>query len=94
MTEAEIQRGIIAAAEACGAVVMRMNAGKARINIRMTPAGTPDLLIIGKYRTIWVEVKTPDGRLRSTQTQMIQTLRNRGHEVVVARGIDDLPLPL
>lgn len=94
MTEADIQRSIIAALEAAGAVVMRMNAGKARVNIRMTPAGTPDLLAIGRHRTYWVEVKTPEGKLRPAQVEMIELLQQRGHEVVVARGIEDLPLPI
>lgn len=94
MSESDIQRDIIGALEAAGAIVMRMNAGKARVNIRMTPAGTPDLLAIGRHKTYWVEVKTPEGKLRPAQIEMIETLEARGHTVIVARGIDDLQFPI
>jgi len=94
VTEADIQRDIIAACEAAGAIVMRMNAGNGRVNQRLLPAGTPDLYVIGRYYSLWIEVKTPDGKLRPAQVEMIQTLLDRGHVVVVARGIDDIPLPI
>lgn len=94
MNEARIQRDIIAACEAAGAIVIRMNAGKGRNNIRLAPAGTPDLLVIGRHRTVWLEVKAEDGRLRQVQHEMIKALRERGHVVAVARGVDDIPLPL
>jgi len=94
VSEAGTQRAIVAAAEACGAVVIRMNAGRGRYNQKLAPPGTPDLLIIGKHRTVWVEVKAPDGKLRQVQEEMIQLLRDRGHEVTVAREVTDLPVPL
>ena len=77
--------------------MIRVNAGKVRIGsryIRLGPKDIPDVLAIGKYRTYWVEVKKPGEKLRPGQEEMIQTLRDRGHEVVVATGIDDLPLPI
>jgi Holliday junction resolvase len=94
LKEADIQRDIIAACEACGAIVLRMNAGKGRVNQRLLPAGTPDLYVIGKYHSVWIEVKTTDGKLRPAQVEMIQTLRDRGHAVVIARGVDEIPLPI
>ena len=97
MTESDIQRDIIAAYEAVGAVVMRMNAGHLRVggrSIKLAPPGTPDLFVIGKRRSLWVEVKKPGGELRPDQIKMIDTLRDRGHEVIVARGIDDLSFPV
>ena len=89
-----MQRDIIAVCEAAGAIVIRMNAGKGRNNQRLAPAGTPDLLVIGKHHTVWIEVKAEDGKLRQVQSQMIEALRERGHTVAVARGVDDIPLPL
>lgn len=94
MTETEIKRAITDALEACGAIVIRMNAGRVRNNVHMAPTGTPDLLAIGRYRTYWIEVKRPGETLRNAQEEMIQTLQERGHEVVVATSIDDLPLPI
>lgn len=94
MTETDIKRAITDALEACGAIVIRMNAGRVRNNVHMAPKGTPDLLAIGRHRTYWIEVKKPGETLRSAQEEMIQKLRERGHEVVVATGIDDLPLPI
>lgn len=77
--------------------MIRINAGKVRVGsryIRLAPKGMPDIQAIGKYRTYWVETKKPGEKLRPDQEKMIQLLRDRGHEVVVATCIDDLPLPI
>jgi len=94
VTEADVQRDIVTALKAVGAIVIRMNAGKGRLNQYLAPAGTPDLLVIGKHRKYWVEVKSPSGKLRPEQEAMHGLLRSRGEEVVVARGIDDLIFPV
>ena len=94
MIESQIQRQIIQALDAAGAIVIRMNAGKGRNNQQLAPAGTPDLLVIGRRRLYWVEVKTDTGKLREAQVEMIERLRERGQTVVVARSVDDLPVPM
>ena len=91
--ESDVQRDIIGACEAAGAIVYRMNAGSVRHNVRMSPKGTPDLLVVGRHRSFWVEVKGPDGKVRPEQKEMHDKLRDRGWTVVVARGVFDLPVP-
>lgn len=91
MTESEIQRSIIKTAESMGCIVIRMNAGKSgRYNTRLCPPGTPDLLIVGNGFTLWVEVKDAKGKLRDTQKQMHKDLSRMGHNVVIARSVDDV----
>ena len=70
--------------------VWRMNAGRGRQNQRLAEAGTPDPLVIEPHRTYWIEVKTPEGELSETQREMILFLTECGHEVVVARSLEDV----
>lgn len=96
-TETEIKREITGALEACGAIVIRVNAGKVRVGsryIQLGPKKIPDIYAIGKFRKYWVEVKRPGEEPTDGQKEMIQILRDRGEEVVVATSIDDLPLPI
>jgi tRNA G18 (ribose-2'-O)-methylase SpoU len=67
-----------------------MNSGKAANNLRLCPPGTPDLLAVGRLASFWIEVKTPTGKLRPEQEQMIEELRKRGQFVLVARGLEDV----
>jgi hypothetical protein len=91
MTEHEIQSDIIALLESHGALVIRMNAGRGRYNQRLAPAGTPDLLaLLETGETIWIEVKTPTGKLRPEQVAMHERLCDMGHTVIIARGVDDV----
>ena len=93
MTESDIQNSIIRRLEAKGFTVIRLNAGKARHNVRLAPSGTPDLLVIGKKgRVLWVEVKREDGKLRDSQVEMHKALADLGHLVVVARSADDISM--
>lgn len=72
-------------------MVFRMNAGRGRQNQRLAPAGTPDLLVLDRYgRTIWLEVKGPDGRLREEQLAMHKELFLRDQEVVTVRSLDEV----
>ena len=93
-TEAHIQREIVGALEACGALVIRMNAGRGKGYQKLAPAGTPDLLVIGRHHLYWVEVKTATGQLRPEQVVMHERLRSLGQTVIVARSIDDLAVPV
>ena len=89
--EADIQRSIMQAAEAADALVFRMNAGRGRYNQRLTPAGTPDLIIVPHHRPLlWVEVKGKTGELRFAQIAMHQELEERGQFVLTARGAEDV----
>lgn len=89
--EAAVQRAIMQAAEISGCLVFRMNAGRGRYNQRLTPAGTPDLLLVTHDgRTLWVEVKSGDGKLREAQENMHTALAARRQEVIVARDEEDV----
>lgn len=90
MTETEIQKAIIDYLKMRGYKVFRMNAGRASFKAQSLPKGTPDLLAISKYKTIWIEVKTSTGKLSKNQIEMILFLQNCNHKVIVARSIDDL----
>ena len=96
MTEAQLQSAIIETASYCGWMPLRLNSGTAwsrtgAYPIKLAPAGTPDLLLIGPGgRLVFVEVKTLKGRLRPAQAEMHAQLRGMGHTVIVARSLDDL----
>lgn len=48
----------------------------------------PDLVILNPP-TVWVEVKTPTGKLRSSQRREHDLMREAGAKVMVARSIED-----
>ena len=94
MTEKEIQKQIIKSIESINGVVMRMNSGKVRNNVRLCPDGTPDLLLLlpKQYspNILWVEVKDAKGKLNQSQIDMHHKLTAMGHDVIVARSLDDV----
>ena len=91
MREGEIQRNIIEYLKLAGYLVFRMNAGKARSNISLAPAGTPDILAVGREgETVWVECKTAKGRANKEQLRMHGELMSRGHTVTIARCVEDV----
>ena len=94
MTEAEIQKQIIDYLKASGCTVIRVNSGRVKARngyVHLAPDGTPDLLAITRRgRHVWIEVKTPKGKLRDAQRAWIDRHRARGCEVVVARALEDV----
>lgn len=92
MTEAEIQKDVIRYLELQGYLVFRMNAGQAKNNVKMAPAGTPDLMAVGqgllRGQVLWIEVKGPRGKVSADQADMIKRLRMAGQDVRVVRGVD------
>lgn len=89
MTETEIQKQIIDYLRLHNYIIFRMNSGSARNNIKLCPSGTPDLLAVGR-KTIWIEVKTPTGKLRESQIEMHEKLTKCNQTVIIARSIDDI----
>ena len=74
-----------------GCLVFRMNAGKVAHNVRLSPAGTPDLLAITRHGIpYWIEVKGPGGKLRDSQVEMIDRLKERNQKVIVAHSATDV----
>ena len=90
MTESEIQKQIIDYCSSRGALVLRMNSGSRNYNNKQAPAGTPDLLVIRLPESVWIEVKTKDGKVSDIQKKMHTELINRGQAVMVARSLDDV----
>ena len=88
--EGDIQRGIMQMLRDRGALVFRMNSGMTKHNVRLAPAGTPDLLVIEPHHRFWIEVKTPKGKLNDDQKAMHEQLERYGEEVIVARSVDDV----
>ncbi|MCW8932147.1 MAG: VRR-NUC domain-containing protein [Gammaproteobacteria bacterium] len=89
-SESEIQKDIIDYLKTTGSIVIRMNSGSLKYNVKLAPVGTPDLLAVLKTMLIWIEVKTETGKLRPAQVEMIKELRLRNQIVIVARSVDDV----
>lgn len=91
--ESVLQSAIIEALQYAGCFVVRLNAGAMRIGsrlVRLAPAGTPDLLVVVPGgRIVFVEVKTPAGRLSPAQRSAHAELTRLGATVVVVRSVDD-----
>jgi hypothetical protein len=90
--ESNLQKAAIEEIQARGNMVFRMNSGySGRRNVKLCPAGTPDLLVIcPNGRTVWIELKTLTGTLRQTQRDFHKHLRELGHEVIVVRELKDI----
>ena len=88
--EGIIQKSIVDYCTLKGALVFRMNSGKAKYNIKLSPTGTPDLLVVYSSRCLWVEVKTATGKVSDIQKEMHDRLNKMGQRVIVARSIDDI----
>jgi hypothetical protein len=52
--------------------------------------GIPDLVVIREGRTIWIECKTPTGRLSEYQERWLQDLEDHGGHYIVARSVEDV----
>lgn len=91
VTETDIQQQIVEYLELSGCIVFRMNAGRGRNNQRLAPAGTPDLLVVGRLgKIMWIEVKTDNGKLSLDQEKMHIDLARRYQNVMIARSVDDV----
>lgn len=91
MTESEIQREIVAYLKVRDYMVFRMNSGYIKSNVKLSPKGTPDLLVIAPSgRVLWLEIKTATGKLNVSQTMMHSKLRIHKQVVFVVRCVDDV----
>lgn len=52
--------------------------------------GIPDLVAIRGGKTVWIEVKTPNGRLSEHQERWLQDLEDHGGWWIVARSVEDV----
>mgnify|MGYP003625222010 FL=1 len=53
-------------------------------------AGVPDLLILHKGRTIWIEVKKEGGYLSRKQKEVHEKIAMAGGDVFTARSVEDV----
>lgn len=53
-------------------------------------AGIPDILTIYQGRVLFLEVKTPKGRLHDSQRERIPEIEQAGAGVVIVRSVDDV----
>lgn len=53
--------------------------------------GAPDLVLaLPNKEVIWIEVKSPIGRLSDNQKHVHAMLETIGHKIILARSIDDI----
>jgi hypothetical protein len=52
--------------------------------------GAPDMIAIKAGRVVFIEVKTPTGKLSPHQQAFKENIGDRGGNYIVARGIEDL----
>lgn len=96
MTEHELQQEIRLALGKRG-IVLRLNVGKLRTEdgrylTTGLPPGTCDLLFIGGGHAVFIEVKTPAGRVSDAQRRFIAAVERHGAPHVragVARSVED-----
>ena len=91
MKEKAVQLNITRFLCALGCTVNDMSQPRAS----MMPVGLPDLYVQHPdLGTFWVEVKSPTGRVRPTQTAWHERERQAGGTVYVARCAADLIEPM
>ena len=85
MTEQELQEEVIRIAQENGCLVFHSTDSRRDIG-----RGFPDLVIVGKHRTIFVELKTATGNRTTDQTSWYYRLIAVGEHVTLWRP-KDLP---
>lgn len=56
----------------------------------LSEPGIPDLVAIRDGWHVWIEVKTPTGRLSAYQENWLQDLKEHGGMYIVARSVEDV----
>lgn len=91
MSESSLQRALVAALERVGLEPIRMQSGKVKVArgwMELAPEGTADLFVpLPGGACIWVECKTPVGKLRAAQVRWHARMAALGHTVIVARDV-------
>ena len=73
-----------------GWLVLQTYLGSSRGGSVWMQKGMPDLCVIKGGRHVWLEVKTPSGRVSAAQAALHDDLRRHGAEVYVVRSIEDV----
>lgn len=82
MSEQDLHKAVTDMASAYGLLWWHDN------DSRRNRAGLPDLLIVGKRKAVWVELKAEKGRFRPAQQIWLAALTAAGHDVRVIRPSD------
>jgi hypothetical protein len=91
-TERQIESAIVTALRLAGWLVMKIpNDALYRKRVPHAQKGAPDLVAVSPTgRVVWIEVKAPRGSVTPHQLALHEALRERGQEVRVARGVNDI----
>ena len=90
MSETDLSRSIQAALEASGVWVERIQAGQHRVKggyLRCASPGTPDLLCV--ELSLWLEVKTGNGKPRPSQELWHARAKSKGLRVAIVRSVSE-----
>lgn len=93
ISETKIQKQIIDALFGLGWLVLRNHAQGVKYTGgrgKNPSAGIPDLLAIKNGKYVWIEVKTPKGKLSKSQEDMHLKLEYHGCTLIVATSVDDI----
>lgn len=95
LTEQEWQQQVVGIAKQYGFTVFHpvRNQPTARGHRQTTEPGWPDLVLLGRSRALFVELKSQTGRVRPEQTQTLKRLAAAGCETALWRP-SDLPAVL
>lgn len=95
LSEAAWQSQVVGIAKQYGFTVFHpvRNQPTARGHKQQTEPGWPDLVILGKRRALFMELKAEKGRIRPEQLTTLRRLHEAGCEVAILRP-SDLPLVL
>ncbi|QDH17430.1 VRR-NUC domain-containing protein [Swingsia samuiensis] len=62
----------------------------ARRKARGCLAGTPDMMVLWNGRMHFIELKTSDGKIHSSQRILFPILERTGHPVAICRSVEDV----
>lgn len=89
LTESQIQRQIVDYLQYTGWLVLQTYLGSNRGGSVWMTKGLPDICAIKNGRHVWLEIKTPAGRVKPEQEILHQQLRAHGAEIYVVRSLED-----
>lgn len=76
-----------------GYYVQKMQAGSMFVEgrrIKMSKAGTPDILAIKDGQAIWIEVKAPKGKVTVLQETKMKELESYGCKCYIAHSVEEV----
>jgi len=83
MVEADLERYLSQEARRTGHLVLKLRL--------MGETGWPDrLVVLPGRRVLWIELKTPSGKLSKRQVYVHDKLLNLGHRVLVLRSKEEI----